>query len=160
MVSVIEEKITKAPQFIEANTQSIELSEIKEKNIIPVFTKDNKETISHYDFVTGTVEIVQDFYKGSESPQIRMSHPIKGRIPSARNKAAKDLLDIEKTLYYERIAFLIEVPSIYDTIDGKDVNLVIGGVRALNQTNLYGYKGNPEKFKLFVGFKVKVCCKG
>jgi len=94
----------------------------------------------------------------SEAPQIRMSHPIKGRVPSARNKAAKDLLDSEKTLYYERIAFIIEVPSIYDTIDGKDVNLVIGGVRALNQTNLYGYKGNPKKFKLFVGFKVKVCC--
>ncbi len=105
-----------------------ELSEIKEQHIILVFTKDNKETISHYDFVAGTAEIVQDFYKGLEVPQIRMSHPIKGRVPSARNKAAKDLLESEKTLYYERIAFIIEVPSVYETIDGKDVNLVVGGV--------------------------------
>ncbi len=160
MELVIKEEVIKNSQFIEANTQAIDLVEIKEQHIIPVFTKDNKEIISHYDFITGTTEVVQDFYNGSgiNAPQIRMSHPIKGRVPSARNKAAKDLLDSEKTLYYERIAFIIEVPSVYETIDGKEVNLVVGGVRALSETNLYGYKGNPEKFKLFVGFKVKVCC--
>jgi len=158
MELAVKEEIINAPQFIEANTQAIDLVEIKEKHIIPVFTKDNKEIISHYDFVTGSVEVVNNFYKGSEAPAIRMSHPIKGRVPSARNKAAKDLLDNEKTLYFERLAFIIEVPSIYETIDGKAMTLVVGGVRALNETNLYGYKGNPEKFKLFVGFRVKVCC--
>ena len=160
MELAVNEEIINAPQFIEANTQAIDLVEIKEQHIIPVFTKDNKEIISHYDFVSGTAEVVQNFYGGSgiNPPQIRMSHPIKGRVPSARNKAAKDLLDNEKTLYFERLAFIIEVPSIYETIDGKAMTLVVGGVRALNETNLYGYKGNPEKFKLFVGFRVKVCC--
>jgi len=51
-MELVIEEVKKASKFIEANTQAIELSEIKEKHIIPVFTKDNKEIISHFDFVS------------------------------------------------------------------------------------------------------------
>ena len=71
-------------------------------------------------------------------------------------KPAKVLTDEEKTLYYERMAFFIEIPSIHDTICGNNLNLTLGGVRAYNLENLY-CKKVEEKFKIFIGFNNKVC---
>jgi hypothetical protein len=53
-------------------------------------------------------------------------------------KGAKDLSEQEKTLYYERMAFVIEIPEISEVINGNKLSLAIGGVRAYNQENLYG----------------------
>lgn len=69
-------------------------------------------------------------------PVVHVSHPVKGRIPSAMGKPAKLLTEDEKTLYYERMAFLIEVPSIKDSAGGNDLSLTIGGVRSYSETNL------------------------
>jgi len=66
-------------------------------------------------------------------------------------------LDREKTIYYERMMFVIEVPSIYDEIDGNRVSLTVGGIKAFNQDNLYNRKGAEEHFKIFTGFQNKVC---
>jgi hypothetical protein len=63
--------------------------------------------------------------------EIRVSHMVKGRIPSAIGKAAKDLSEQEKTLYYERMVFVIEIPEISEVINGNKLSLAIGGVRAL-----------------------------
>lgn len=38
-------------RFIEANTEPVSLSEIREKHLIPVFVKDNQPTISQVDFI-------------------------------------------------------------------------------------------------------------
>jgi hypothetical protein len=81
---------------------------------------------------------------------------IKGRIPSAIGKPAKELLEHEKTLYYERLAFVIEIPEISEVINGNKLSLAVGGVRAYNQENLYGKK-SIEKFKVFIGFQNTVC---
>lgn len=89
-------------------------------------------------------------------PAIRVSHPIKGRIPEAMGKAVNDLKDHEKTLYYERCAFIIEFPNIAETINGNRLSLTIGGVRAYNLENLYSRK-IEEHFKVFIGFKNYVC---
>ena len=51
---------------------------------------------------------------------------------------------------------MIEVPEVSQTVNGNQVNLTIGGVRAYNQENLYSKK-SPEKFKVFIGFKNSVC---
>jgi len=59
-------------------------------------------------------------------------------------------------LYYERMAFVIEIPEISEVINGNKLSLAIGGVRAYNQENLYGKK-SIEKFKVFIGFQNKVC---
>ena len=69
----------------------------------------------------------------------------------------KDLLDEDKTIYYERMMFCFEIPSIHEDIGGNRLNLTIGGVRAYNHENLYSKKG-MEKFKVFIGFKNMVCC--
>ncbi|WP_294211059.1 DUF3871 family protein [uncultured Chryseobacterium sp.] len=90
-------------------------------------------------------------------PEIRVSHQIKGRTPGAIYKNVKDLLDHEKTIYYERMAFIVKIPAVTDIINGNELLLTIGGVRAYNQENLYNKK-TFEKFKFFVGFQNKVCC--
>ncbi len=145
--------------FIEANTLPITLQEIEQKNIIPVFSKDNETAISHTEFVQATYDTAQDYFNGAKllQPVIRVSHPIKGRIPEARNKAANELLEHERTLYYERMAFLIEIPEISRDIMGNKLSLVIGGVKSYNLDNLFNKKGSPETFKVFIGFQNKVC---
>lgn len=144
--------------FMAANTDVIKLEELRKKHTIPVFAKDNESTISHQEFIE-TISIVADKIFGGETilkPAVRVSHPIKGRIPSAVGKPAKELQEHEKTLYYERMAFAIEIPSIHDNVAGNGLNLTIGGVRAYNLENLYSRK-SEERFKLFIGFQNKVC---
>jgi hypothetical protein len=92
-----------------------------------------------------------------DAPNIRVSHVIKGRTPEAIHKKANELLESEKTIYYERCAFSIDVPTIYETVEGNKLNLSIVGVRAYNQMNLYSKK-SPELFRLAIGFKNQVCC--
>jgi hypothetical protein len=144
--------------FIEANTIAVDLDHLKSECIIPVFAKDNESTISHYEFIQSAKEVVEEIldYKGVLKPEIRVSHQIKGRIPSAVGKPAKELLEYEKTLYYERMAFVIEIPEISEMINGNQLNLSIGGVRSYNQENLFSKK-SIEKFKVFIGFQNKVC---
>ena len=145
--------------FIEANTIQSNLDEIKNDHIIPVFIKDNNTLISHSDFVETTMEMVHKYYPEESilSPNIRVSHPIKGRVPSAKNKPTNELLEHEKTLYYERMAFIVEVPSVYEEIDGNRLSLMVGGVKSFNLDNLYTKKGSDEHFKIFIGFKNTVC---
>lgn len=150
---------TTSTGFIEANTLPITLKEIEQTNIIPVFSKDNEPTISQVEFVQATFETAQAYFNGMEllQPVIRVSHPIKGRIPEARKKAANELLEHERTLYYERMAFLIEIPRISRDIAGNRLSLVIGGVKSYSLDNLFSKKGSAEHFQLFIGFQNKVC---
>ncbi|MBZ5857767.1 DUF3871 family protein [Flavihumibacter profundi] len=145
--------------FIIANTVRSSLSEIKASHVIPVFIKDNEPVISHSDFIECTQSIVADLFAGEIilKPSVRLSHPVKGRIPEAKQKPANQLLEHEKTLYFERMAFAIEIASIQDTIAGNTLSLTIGGVKAYNLDNLYHRKGADEHFKIFVGFQNKVC---
>ena len=151
--------ISQSTSFIEANTIASTLEEIRNRHIIPVFTKDNETAISHTEFVETALDIAKDYFHGMSvtSPVIRLSHPVKGRIPEARNKQAKDLLDHEKSLYYERMAIMFEVPEISREINGNKLSLSIGGVKAYNEDNLYNKKGSIEHFKIFIGFQNKVC---
>ena len=144
--------------FIEANTKEVSLSHLKEDCIIPVFSKDNESTISHFQFIDRTKEVVRDLFSEFRvsEPDIRVSHMIKGRIPSAIGKPVKDLQDHEKTIYYERCAFLMHIPEITKELNGNKLTLSIGGVRAYNQENLYSTK-SLEKFKVFIGFANRVC---
>ncbi len=149
---------TSKSRFIEANTLQVSLSHLKEDCIIPVFAKDNETTISHYEFIDMVQEVLYEIlgYHSQLKLDIRVSHVIKGRIPSAIGKPAKELLEHEKTIYYERMAFVFEIPEIYEVINGNRINLCVGGVRAYNQENLFSKK-SIEKFKVFVGYQNTVC---
>ncbi len=145
--------------FIEANTKEVCVGHLKNDCIIPVFSKDNEVTISHLRFIETIYDAANEVFRGErvDNPDVRVSHIIKGRIPEAINKPVNQLLESDKTIYYERMMFCIEIPTIHEDIAGNRLNLTIGGVRAYNQENLYSRK-TFEKFKLFIGFKNMVCC--
>ncbi len=159
-VTTIEQVINESTNenFILANTQPVTTMELKDKCIIPSFAKDNESTISHTEFINVVGEMIADCFSREViyAPAVRVSHPISGRIPEAMGKPARELLEHEKTLYYERMAFLFEIPSIRANIHGNDISLSIGGVRSYNLENLHSRK-SEERFKLFIGFQNKVC---
>lgn len=158
-IGTFEEELSSETAFIVANTIPVTKLEISNTHIIPVFVKDNEPLISHSDFIDATYEVASQYFSNEVilNPSIRVSHPIKGRTPNAKDKPAKDLLEEEKTLYYERMMFLVEIPSIRDSINGNELSLTIGGVKAYSNDNLYNRKGSDEHFKIFIGFKNKVC---
>lgn len=145
--------------FIEANTKEVTMHHLQNTCIIPVFSKDNEITISHGNFIETLHEAVSKIFPRERisTPSVRVSHMIKGRIPEAIHKSVNQLLETDKTIYYERMAFNIEIPSISDEVNGNMLHLSIGGVRAYNHENLYGKKSS-EKFKVFIGFQNMVCC--
>ncbi|TBW25812.1 DUF3871 family protein [Gramella sp. KN1008] len=145
--------------FIEANTTDVSLSHLKEDCIIPVFAKDNEQTIAHQEFIDVALECASSIFLNEDinNPEVRVSHQIKGRTPDAIHIPAKELKNHQKTIYYERMAFLVRIPSITDTINGNELSLSIGGVRAYNKENLFSKK-KMESFKFFIGFQNMVCC--
>lgn len=151
-------ELEKSP-FIEANTKEVSLSCLKNDCIIPVFAKDNERTISHQEFIEVTQDCIRSVFPNQQisTPEVRVSHQIKGRVPEAIHKPAKELMDNEKTQYFERLAFIIRVPAVKTYINGNLISLVIGGVRAYNRENLYSKK-SFEKFQVFIGFQNMVCC--
>ena len=158
---IVEETTTtkNAKHFIEANTEEATLNHLQHECITPVFSKDNELTINHAAFIETIQDAANSFFSGEtiDTPEIRVSHVIKGRIPEAVRKPANQLLESDKTIYYERAAFSIDIPTVYETVEGNKLNLSIVGVRAYNQMNLYSKK-SPELFKLAIGFKNQVCC--
>jgi hypothetical protein len=145
-------------QFIKANTEEVSFNHLLHECIVPVFAKDNETTLSHIDFIEAANDVIHHIFRRESinHPSVRVSHPIKGRTPEAIRKPVIELLDSEKTLYYERMAFVFELPSIQYTIKGNPLSLVVGGVRAYNTENLYSRK-TEERFKVFIGFQNKVC---
>ena len=143
------------PNFIESNTQEISLEELTERNIIPTFS-DNSLTISHQNFIGAVTKVASNVFGELTPVELRVSHPIIGRIPSAQHKKAYELTEKEKTVFYQRMAFCCHVLNLTRTINGQTVHLCIGGVRAYNEDKLYSRK-SAMKFKVFVGWQVRVC---
>jgi len=152
-----EEVLVSNGNFIEANTQQVSLHHLKTECIIPVYS-DNESTISHAQFISATSEVVRDNFPEDRllQPNIRISHTIKGRAPSAVGKAVKELRPEEKTIYYQRCAFMIELPNLKENVNNNSLSLVVGGGRSLNFENLYSRRG-LERFQVFIGFKNFVC---
>lgn len=156
---ILSRREVKRLPFIEANTKDVTIEHLKDDCIVPVFSKDNEITISHPNFIETVWEAANKVFpnKSIDMPEIRVSHIIKGRTPEAIHKSVKDLSEEDKTIYYERMMFCFEIPSVHEDINGNRLNLTVGGVRAYNHENLYSKKG-MEKFKIFIGFKNMVCC--
>jgi len=156
---VLKEKpVVNDVRFIESNTQAVSLDEIRDQHLVPVFVKDNTPTISQADFISSTLDVISQLSENNTANLgIRVSHPIKGRTFEARHKKASELLDKEKTIYYERMAFSFDLPNYTEIVNGKEVTLSVVGVKAYNNDNLYGYGNSLQRFKIGIGQKVKVC---
>ena len=72
------------------------------------------------------------------------------------NKKTQDLADNEKTIYYQRLAWIAKVANLTKNINGQEIHLTIGGVRAYSEDKLYN-RPSALKFKIFVGWQVRVC---
>ena len=147
--------------FIEANTSEVSYRELTEEHIIPVFSATNEPLISHQELVDCVYNATKNWFQDEVvlQPSIRVSHPIKGRIPDAKYKKASELEPWEKTLFYERMMFCIEVPSVAEMVGGNLLTLTVGAVKSYSEDNLYGKRPSGEQqFHLFIGFRNKVCC--
>lgn len=156
-VLMIEQPKKRSP-FIEANTTGVSLDHLRNECIIPTFAKDNEVCISHQSFIESVYEATRDFYQGEtvEIPSIRVSHIIKGRIPEAINKRVDQLLDSDKTMYYERMIFNIEIPTIHREVNGNHLNLSITGCKSYGRDNLSG-RMTAQKFSIAAGFLNLAC---
>ena len=145
----------KHPNFIESNTQEITLGEIADKCIVPTFS-DNTLTISHQDFCMAVYNAAEEVFGKLTPIECRVSHQINGRIPTALYKKTNELADNEKTIYYQRLAWIAKVGNLVRNIDGQEIHLTIGGVRAYSDDKLYN-RPSALKFKIFVGWQARVC---
>lgn len=143
------------PNFIESNSQSISIEDLASRCIVPTFS-DNSLTIAHQNAIAAVYKAAEDVFGELTPPECRVSHAINGRVASALHKSTKDLTDEEKTIFYQRLAFVAHVKSLTKVVAGQTVELTIGMCRAYNEDKLYSRK-SPEKFKIFCGWKVRVC---
>lgn len=155
--AVVLEGPTEAPEshFIESNTQPITLEELSEKSIVPTFA-DGTLTTSHQSFIKCVMEAGKTVFGELTPVDIRVSNPINGRVPSALHLKANELTDKDKTLYYQRMAFVSHVVGLTRSVNGQTVHLCIGGVRAYNEDKLYS-RPCPTKYRIFCSWTVKVC---
>jgi len=157
---VVEQPVTTTScvSFLDANTNHITMEELKTQCVVPTWA--NQElTISHQDFIESVWDAAQSFYQGEQltKPTIRASHIVRGRTPDALGKKASELLECEKTQFYQRLAFAFTIPTIFETIEGQRLELCVGGVRNYNDLNLYRSSKGVEKFSVFVGWRVRIC---
>lgn len=145
------------PNFIEGPSHEISMEELSFHNIIPTFS-DNSLTISHQKFIETTRKAAEVIFGHGNVTQAetRCSHPIIGRIPSAQHKKASELRDEEKTIFYQRLAWIAHITTHTATINGQSVSLTIGGTRSYHEDKLYA-RQNPQHFRIFIGFRVRVC---
>lgn len=142
------------PNFIESNTNAITLEELS-NNLIPTWA-DNSLTISHTNFIKTVRNAAVQVFGNLTPVEIRTSHPIQGRRPEAIHKKQNELTENDKTIYYQRMAFISHVVGLSREINGQIVNLTIGGVRNYADDQLYR-TATPQRFKIFVGWQVRVC---
>lgn len=142
------------PNFIESNTGAVTMGELSHC-IVPTFS-DNSLAIAHQQFIDAVREAATNVFGELTETERRASHPIIGRIPTALHKKAKELREDEKRLFYQRLAWCCHIKDLTREINGQTIYLCIGGVRAYNEDKLYARK-SPEKFKVFVGWQVRVC---
>ncbi|MCM1225613.1 MAG: DUF3871 family protein, partial [Lachnospiraceae bacterium] len=75
--------------FLEANTSAISIEELTVNCVVPTWA--NQElTISHQDFINTVHDAACNVFSGEliNRPEIRVSHIVRGRIPSALGKRA------------------------------------------------------------------------
>ena len=145
------------PNFIEGPSHEISMEELTLKNIIPTFS-DNSLTISHQKFIETTRKAAEVIFgQGNVTiAETRCSHPIIGRVPSAQHKKTSELRDDEKTIFYQRLAWIAHITTLTSSINGQSVSLTIGGTRSYHEDKLYA-RQNPQHFRVFIGFRVRVC---
>ncbi len=82
---------------------------------------------------------------------------MKLRTRKGSGKLVENLTDEDSGSYYQRMMFIIEIPSITYNIEGNDLTLQIVGVRSYSETNLLENASQKQLFRVGVGFLNQVC---
>lgn len=145
--------------FILGNTIEMDLQTLQDDYLVPVFSRDNIETISHNDFINTVCDATQTYFQGQQflEPKIRVSHEMKLRTRKGSGKLVENLTNEDSGSYYQRIMFMIEIPSITYEINGNKLNLQVVGVRTYTETNLLGNSSQKQTFRVGIGFVNEVC---
>lgn len=145
------------PNFIEGPSNEISMEDLTTKNIIPTFG-DNSLTISHQKFIETTRKAAEVIFGQGNvtTAEARVSKPISGRVPSAQHKKASELTIEERTIFYSKLAWIAHITTMNTSINGQQVSLTIGGTRSYHEDKLYA-RQNPQHFRIFIGFRVRVC---
>ena len=145
--------------FILGNTQDIGFTELRDDYLVPVFSRDNVECISHNEFISTTMDAAQTFFQGEQfvEPQSRVAHKMTLRTRAGAGKLVENLRDEDSEHYFQRMAFMIEIPSISFNVNGNQLNLQITGVRSYHETNLLGNSSQKQMFRLGIGLLNTVC---
>ena len=156
---IVEDPVVQSSvSFLDANTNAISLEELASTCVVPTWGNQDL-TISHQDFINCVHDAAKDFYRGEtvNAPAIRVSHIVRGRTPNSLNKRASELLECEKTQFYQRMAFAFTIPTIFETVNGQKLELCCGGVRNYSDLNLYRQNKGVEKVSIFCGWRVRIC---
>lgn len=157
LLEPVEEK--KRNPFIIGNTVETDLQKLQDDYLVPVFSRDNVETISHNEFINTVCDAVQTYFQGQQfnEPEIRVSHEMKLRTRKGSGKLVENLTNEDSGSYYQRMMFMIEIPSISYGINGNKLNLQVVGVRTYTETNLLGNSNQKQTFRVGVGFVNEIC---
>ncbi len=165
-VLVDSQKVVQAekPQnpFILGNTIEVSMQSLQEDYLVPVFSRDNVESISHLDFVSAVFDAAQEYFSGQQfnAPIIRCSHELKVRTKFGAGKLVENLNPEDSGSYMQRLMFVIEIPSISYEVNGNILNLQVIGVRNYADVNLLGNSSQKQSFSVGVGFNNVVCTNG
>ena len=165
-VMVDSQKVVQAekPQnpFILGNSVEVDIDRLQEDYLVPVFSRDNVESISHTDFISTVFDAAQEFFQGQQfnNPIIRCSHELKVRTKFGAGKLVENLSPEDSGSYMQRMMFVIEIPSISYTVNGNTLNLQIVGVRNYADVNLLGNSSQKQTFSVGLGFNNVVCTNG
>lgn len=141
--------------FILGNTSEVDLQSLQDNYLVPVFSRDSVETISHYEFINTVCDAVQTHFAGQQfdTPIVRCSHEMKLRTKLGTKYNPDDSCGS----YMQRMMFMIEIPSITRTIGDNVLHLQVVGARTYSETNLLGNSAQKQCFRLACGF-VNLCC--
>lgn len=145
--------------FILGNTQEISLERLQDEYLVPVFSRDNVETISHTETVSTVLDAVQTFFHGQEisTPIVRCSHEMKLRTNYGKGKLVENLRPEDCGSYMQRMMFMVEIPSITQMVNGNILTLQVVGVHSYTETNLLGNSSQRQIFRVGVGFLNTIC---
>lgn len=158
----VAEQVKPHNPFILGNTVEVSLESLSNDYLVPVYSRDNVETISHMEFISVVSDAAQTFYQGQQlnQPIVRCSHEMKLRTIYGRGKLIDNLEPQDSGSYMQRMMFMIEIPSISYNVNGNELHLQIVGVHNYNDVNLLGNSSQKQTFSVAVGFLNTVCTNG
>lgn len=159
-IIVTEESEKKQCPFILGNTIELDMQRLEDDYLVPVFSRDNNQTISHTEFINTVSDAAQTFFQGEQfnEPVVRVSHEMKLRTRKGTGKLIENLQADDSGSYYQRLMFMIEIPSINYNVNGCNLNLQICAVRSYSETNLLGNSTQKQTFRVGIGLLNSVCC--